>query len=106
MAITKTLIKAVPYVPGGDLRKAVESWDLTMAFQNGLSGDAYLYKEYSARCPNGVILERLGSTKPAADFTRSELESLCLVDEWTADFSSLSAASTTPEADTSYTIPS
>jgi|TARA_R110002020_G_scaffold390705_1_gene601135 hypothetical protein len=106
MAVTKTLIKAVPYVPNGDLRKAVSSWELTMSFQNGVSGDSdYLYKEYSAHCPNGIIIDRLGASKPAADFTRGELESLCLIEEWTTKFHTLSVGETI-EPDTSYTLPS
>jgi len=106
MAITKTLIKAVPHVEDGDLRRAVDSWDLTMSFQNGVSGDAdYLYKEFSAHCPNGIIINRLGATKPAADFTRVELETLCTVDEWTTEFHALSVERTI-KPDTSYTLPS
>jgi len=107
MAVTKTLIKAVPFVPSGDLRRQVDTWELTMSLQSGVSGASdYLYKEYTGHCPNGVIIERLGASKPAADFTRAELETLCTVDEWTTEFLSLSVAADTPEADTSYTIPS
>jgi len=106
VAVTKTLIKAVPYVPDGDLRSIVDSWDFTMAFQNGDPGDSdYLYKEYSAHCYNGIILHRLGESKAAADFTRADLESLCLVDEWTANFHALSAEGKI-KPDTSFTLPS
>jgi len=106
MAVTKTLIKAIPHVLNGDLRKVVDSWELTMSFQNGVSADSdYLYKEYTGHCPNGIIIDRLGSSKPAADFTKAELETLCLVEEWTADFLTLSAAETIMP-DPSYTIPS
>ena len=109
MAVTKTLIKAVPHVPGGDLRKTVESWELTMSFQNGVSGDSgFLYKEYSGHCPAGYIVSTLGASKPAADFTRAELESLCLIEEWTTDFHSLTAIpeKLPAQPDTSYTLPS
>ena len=106
MAVTKTLIKAVPHVPGGDLRKQVESWELTMSFQNGVSGDSnFLYKEYSGFSSNIDIVNKLGASKPASDFTRAELESLCLIEEWTTDFYNLSASKNI-QRDTSYTIPS
>ena len=107
MAVTKTLIKAIPHVPGGDLRKVVDSWELTMSFKVGTSGQSgYLYKEYTGICPNGVIVNRLGESKPAADFTRGELESLCLVEDWTTDFHALSTTVETIKPDTSYTLPS
>ena len=109
MAITRTLIKAIPHVPGGDLRKQVESWELTMSFQNGVSGDSdFLYKEYSGHCPNGYIINTLGESKPAADFTRAELESLCLIEEWSTDFHSLTATPENPPTrpDTTYSLPS
>ena len=106
MAIARTLLSAVPYVPGGDLRKHVDSWDLTMAFQAGVSGDSdFLYKEYQVHIPF-IIIDRLeGSSKAAADFTKIELESLCPIEQWTADFYSLTATAEI-EADYSYTLPS
>ena len=106
MAVTKTFDTAVPSISNGDLRKVVDSWELTMSFQNGVSADSdYLYKEYTGICPNGVIIDRLGASKPAADFTKEDLETLCLVEQWTADFLTLSATETVIP-DTSYTIPS
>ena len=106
MAVTKTLLSAVPYTPGGDLRKYVDSWDLTMAFQAGVSGDSdYLYKEYQVHMSENVIIDRLGgSSKAAADFTRIELENLCPIEQWTTDFYNLTAEKI--EADYSYTLPS
>ena len=106
MAVTYTLLSATPHVVGGDLRRAVQAWDFVVGFQNGESGDSdYLYKEYSAHCPVGIIENILGApTKPAADFTRVELESLCLIEQWNADFCTLSAEQIKP--DTSYTLPS
>ena len=107
MAVTQTLIKAIPHVLGGDLRKVVDSWELTMSFKVGISGESgYLYKEYTGICPNGVIINKLGASKPAADFTRAELESLCLIEEWTTDFHALSSPVETIKSDPSYTIPS
>ena len=107
MAVTKTLIEAVPHVPNGDLRKVVDSWELTMSFQVGEDGDSdFLYKEYSGFCSNDELINKLGASKPAADFTRAELESLCIqIEEWTTDFHTLSTTRTL-KRDTSYTIPS
>ncbi len=106
MAVTKTLIEAVPRVPNGDLRKVVDSWELTMSFQVGEDGDSdFLYKEYSGFSSNIDIVNKLGASKPASDFTRAELESLCLIEEWTTDFYNLSASKNI-QRDTSYTLPS
>ena len=67
MAVTRTLIKAVPHVPAGDLRRYVDAWELTMSFTVGTSGKSgYLYKEYTGVCPNGVIVNKLGASKPAS----------------------------------------
>tara|TARA_R110002020_G_C15740320_1_gene725027 strand:+ start:140 stop:460 length:321 start_codon:yes stop_codon:yes gene_type:complete len=106
MAVTKTLIEAVPCVPNGDLRKVVDSWELTMSFQVGEAEDSdFLYKEYSGFCSNDDIIKKLGASKPAIDFTRAELESLCLIEEWTTDFHTLSTSKNI-QRDTSFTIPS
>ncbi len=109
MALTKTLLSAVPYVPGGDLRRHVDSWDLIMSFQAGVSGDSdFFYKEYQVHIPY-IIIDRHGvSSKAAADFSLSALESLCPIEQWTADFYSLTAAAAAEEieADYSYTLPS
>ena len=105
MAITRTLIKAVPY----NLNNKVEKWDLTMKYEEGTEGEAdYYTNETSVQL---VAADGDFTAKAEGDWTKSELEALCPTARWDDIFASqydsvLTNPSVDPVPDTDYQIPS
>ena len=105
MAITRTLIKAVPY----NLNNKVEKWDLTMKYEEGTEGEADYYtndKSVTLSAADGSF-----TAKAEGDWTKSELESLCPTAKWDEIFASqYDSVITNPPAqpvpDNDYQIPS
>ena len=105
MAITRTLIKAVPY----HLNNKVEKWDLTMKYEEGTEGEADYYtndKTVTAIAADGDF-----TAKAEGDWTKSELEALCPTAKWDEIFASqYDSVITNPPAqpvpDNDYQIPS
>ncbi len=112
MAVTKTLIKAVPSVLDGK----VVIWDLTMKYEEGTEGEADYYTNDKSVNLNaaetiGDITTNNFTPKAEADWTKSELEALCPTTQWDAVFASQYDSVITnppkePVPDNSYVIPS
>ena len=112
MAVTKTLIKAVPSVLDGK----VVIWDLTMKYEEGTEGEADYYT--NDKSVNLNATETLGditvnnfTPKAEADWSKSELEALCPTAKWDEIFASQYDSVITnppkePVPDNSYVIPS
>ena len=89
MAVTKTLIKAVPSV----LEGKVVIWNLTMKYEEGTEGEADYYTSdksvnlNAAETVGGITTNNF-TPKPEADWTKSELEALCPTTQWDAVFAS------------------
>ena len=105
MAITRTLIKAVPY----NLNNKVEKWDLTMKYEEGTEGEA----DYYTNEKNAQLVAADGdfTAKAEGDWTKSELEALCPTARWDAIFASqydsvITNPPTQPVPDNDYQIPS
>ena len=84
MAVTKTLIRAVPYEKDGK----VSMWDFEYLYENDSEGDAtygsstfHYTVETIGR--NGIVMF---TPKAKADWTKSEIEALCPFSRWDAIF--------------------
>ena len=105
MAITRTLIKAVPY----NLNNKVEKWDLTMKYEEGTEGEADYYtndKSVTLSAADGSF-----TAKAEGDWTKSELEALCPTAKWDEIFASQYDSVITnppkePVVNNDYVIPS
>ena len=112
MAVTKTLIKAVPSVLDGK----VVRWNFVMKYEEGTEGEADYYTNDKRVMINAS--ETIGdktitnfTPKAEADWTKSELEALCPTTRWDAVFASQYDSVITnppkdPVPDNSYVIPS
>jgi hypothetical protein len=105
MAITRTLVKAVPY----NLNNKVEKWDLTMKYEEGTEGEAdYYTNEKSALL---VAADGDFTAKAEGDWSKSELEALCPTARWDVIFASqydsvITNPPSEPVPDNEYQIPS
>ena len=109
MAVTKALIKAVPY----EKSSKVEVWDLEMKYENDSEGDATYYTftfslNVEATDDEGVVNF---AKKAKGLWSKSELEALCPTSQWDNVFASqvdsvITSPVTAPVADDSYSIPS
>ena len=105
MAITRTLVKAVPY----NLSNKVEKWDLTMKYEEGTEGEADYYT--NEKSVDLVAADGDFTAKAEGDWTKSELEALCPTARWDDIFASqydsvITNPSVDPVPDTDYQIPS
>ena len=105
MAITRTLIKAVPY----NLNNKVEKWDLTMKYEEGTEGEADYYT--NEKSVDLVAADGDFTAKAEGDWTKSELEALCPTARWDDIFASqydsvITNPSVDPVPDNEYQIPS
>ena len=87
MAVTKKLVKTIPYVKSSK----VEKWHLEMQYENDSEGDATYYtstfsKDVDATDP---ISGATNFTKAAkGTFSKSDLTALCPTSSWDAVFAS------------------
>ena len=105
MAITRTLVKAVPY----NLNNKVEKWNLTMKYEEGTEGEADYYT--NEKSVDLVAADGDFTAKAEGDWTKSELEALCPTARWDDIFASqydsvITNPSVDPVPDTDYQIPS
>ena len=109
MAVTKKLIKAVPY----EKSSKVERWELEMKYENDTESDATYYT--STFTHNVASVDDDGATvfakKAKASWSKSELEALCPTSHWDVVFASqvdsvITNPTVEPVADNSYSIPS
>ena len=105
MAITRTLVKAVPY----NLNNKVEKWNLTMKYEEGTEGEADYYT--NEKSVDLVAADGDFTAKAEGDWTKSELEALCPTARWDVIFASqydsvITNPPSDPIPDTDYQIPS
>jgi len=110
MAVTKKLVKTIPYVKSSK----VEKWHLEMQYENDSEGDATYYtstfsKDVDATDP---ISGATNFTKAAkGSFSNADLVALCPVSQWDAVFASqvdsvITNPPSDPVADDSFAVPS
>ena len=110
MAVTKTLIKTIPYVKSSK----VEMWHLEMQYENDSEGDATYYtstfsKDVEATDPNSGATNFTKAAK--GTFSKSDLTALCPTSAWDAVFASqVDSVITNPPSDQvpdeSFAVPS
>ena len=108
MAVTKSLIKAVPYEKDGK----VDMWDLEYLYENDSEGDAtyctsIFHHTIGTTGRNGIVNF---TAKAKADWTKSDIEAVCPISHWDNVFASqvdsvITNPPVKPVADNSYTIP-
>jgi|TARA_Y100000296_G_C5148262_1_gene244949 hypothetical protein len=105
MAITKTLIKAVPY----EISNEVETWELQMKYENDSEGDATYY---TSTFSHTAVADDSDFTKAAkGTFNLAALTALCPVSHWDVVFASqvnsvITNPVVNPVPDTSFAVPS
>ena len=110
MAVTKTLIKTIPYVKSSK----VEKWHLEMQYENDSEGDATYYtstfsEDVEATDP---VSGATNFTKAAkGTFSKSDLTALCPTTQWDAIFASqvdsvITNPPSDPVPDESFAVPS
>ena len=110
MAVTKTLIKTIPYVKSSK----VEMWHLEMQYENDSEGDATYYtstfsKDVEATDPNSGATNFTKAAK--GSFSKSDLTALCPTTQWDAVFASqvdsvITNPPSDPVPDESFAVPS
>ena len=110
MAVTKTLIKTIPYVKSSK----VEKWQMEMQYENDSEGDATYYtstfsKDVEATDP---VSGATNFTKAAkGSFSKSDLTALCPTSQWDDVFASqvdsvITSPVVNPVPDESFAVPS
>ena len=110
MAVTKTLIKTIPYVKSSK----VEKWHLEMQYENDSEGDATYYTStFSADVKaTDPVSGATNFTKAAkGTFSKSDLTALCPTSSWDAVFASqvdsvITNPPSDPVPDESFAVPS
>ena len=122
MAITKTLIEAIPYE---DASNQVEHWDLTMKYKQGTEGNADYYENNYSTTVHATESVYVSSDEGVPTFTTitnfteldktawslAELTALCPTTQWDSIFDSqydsvITNPPTTCTPDDSFVIPS
>ena len=110
MAVTKTLIKTIPYVKSSK----VEKWQLEMQYENDSEGDATYYTSTFSTDVEATdpVSGATNFTKAAkGTFSKSDLPALCPTSLWDAVFASqVDSVITNPPSnqvpDESFAVPS
>ena len=110
MAVTKTLIKTIPYVKSSK----VEKWHLEMQYENDSEGDATYYTTtFSADVEaTDPVSGATNFTKAAkGSFSKSDLTALCPTSQWDDVFASqvdsvITNPVVNPVPDESFAVPS
>ena len=113
MAVTKTLVKTIPYVKSSK----VEKWHLEMQYENDSEGDATYYTSTFTISVNASDTDANGNvtnnfTKAAkGSFSKSDLTALCPTSAWDAVFASqvdsvITNPPSDPVPDESFAVPS
>ena len=122
MAITKTLIEAIPYE---DASNQVEHWNLTMKYKQGTEGNADYYENNYSTTVHATESVYVSSDEGVPTFTTitnfteldktawslAELTALCPTTQWDSIFDSqydsvITNPPTTCTPDDSFVIPS
>jgi len=107
MAVTKTLIGAIPYNKDGE----VQQWDFTMQYEEGADATYYtsnMHITIPATDSEGNVNF---TPKAEGEWTLAELTALCPISHWDDIFASqydsvITNPPDNPVADTSFVIPS
>jgi hypothetical protein len=110
MAVTKTLIKTIPYVKSSK----VEMWHLEMQYENDSEGDATYYTSTFSTDVEATdpISGATNFTKAAkGSFSKSDLTALCPTSQWDDVFASqvdsvITSPVVNPVPDESFAVPS
>ena len=110
MAVTKTLIKTIPYVKSSK----VEKWQLEMQYENDSEGDATYYTSTFSTDVEATdpVSGATNFTKAAkGTFSKSDLTALCPTTQWDAVFASqvdsvITNPVVNPVPDESFAVPS
>ena len=114
MAVTKKLVKTIPYVKSSK----VEKWHLEMQYENDSEGDATYYTSTFNTDVNSSDTHPLTGevtnnfTKAAkSSFSNADLVALCPVSKWDAIFASqvdsvITNPPSDPVPDDSFSVPS
>ena len=105
MAVTKALIKTIPYVKSN----RVEKWEIEMKYENDSEGDSTYYTStftHIAVADDGDFSKAAKGT-----FSNANLVALCPVSHWDVIFASQVASVITspvvqPVPDTAFAVPS
>jgi len=105
MAVTKALIKTIPYVKSN----RVEKWEIEMKYENDSEGDSTYYTSiftHTAVADDGDFSKAAKGT-----FSNANLVALCPVSHWDVIFASQVASVITspvvqPVPDTAFAVPS
>ena len=105
MAVTKTLIKTIPYVKSSK----VEKWHLEMQYKNDSEGDATYYT--STFTTMAVAADGDFTKAAKGSFSKSDLTALCPTTQWDAVFASqvdsvITNPVVNPVPDESFAVPS
>ena len=113
MAVTKKLVKTIPYVKSNK----VEKWHMEMQYENDSEGDATYYTSTFVVDVNASDTDASGNainnfTKAAkSSFSNADLVALCPVSQWDAVFASqvdsvITNPPSEPVPDDSFPVPS
>ena len=114
MAVSKKLVKTIPYVKSSK----VEKWHLVMQYENDSEGDATYYtstfsQQVNASDTNPVTGAVTNNFTKAAksSFSNADLVALCPVSAWDAVFASqvdsvITNPPSEPVPDISFSVPS
>ena len=110
MAVTKTLVKTIPYVKSSK----VEMWHLEMQYENDSEGDATYYTSTFSTDVEATdpISGATNFTKAAkGSFSKSDLTALCPTSLWDDVFASqvdsvITSPVVNPVPDESFAVPS
>ena len=110
MAVTKKLVKTIPYVKSSK----VEKWHLEMQYENDSEGDATYYTStFSADVDSTDRISGASNFTKAAksSFSNADLVALCPVSKWDAVFASqvdsvITNPPSDPVPDEAFAVPS
>ena len=110
MAVSKKLVRTIPYVKSSK----VEKWHLEMQYENDSEGDATYYTStFSADVESTDRISGASNFTKAAkgSFSNADLVALCPVSQWDAVFASqvdsvITNPPSDPVPDDSFSVPS
>ena len=110
MAVSKKLVKTIPYVKSSK----VEKWHLEMQYENDSEGDATYYTStFSADVDSTDRISGASNFTKAAksSFSNADLVALCPVSKWDAVFASqvdsvITNPPSDPVPDEAFSVPS
>ena len=114
MAVTKTITSCIPYV---NSNSKVDTWDITMKYENDSEGDSTYYTTEFSITVNQTDTNIDGSAttnftlKAKGSWTNAQLVALCPVSHWDTIFASqVDSVITNPPAvstaDADFNVPS